>query len=65
MPTVTNLATQEVKTYTCSAREAVIAAYAQEHKDWSTWEYQERYGHKVEVSARFLLCGDWTVERDD
>jgi hypothetical protein len=56
---VHNLLTDESKIYTCDPLDAVIAAYAQEHNDWNTWEYFIRYNHLVEVGQRVLFCGDW------
>ncbi len=58
---VVNLSTGETSTYTCSPRQAVIAAYAQDKKDWSTWMYQERYGHLVVESETCVSCGDWSA----
>lgn len=47
MVTVLNLATGEEQVFSCSPREAVIAAYAQSRGDFNTWDYEERYGAKV------------------
>jgi len=38
--------------------EAVIAAHAQEHGNWNTWEYtQDKY--PVEFGEKSCICGDW------
>jgi len=55
---VINLCTQEEQIYTCSPREAVIAAYAQNLNDWNTWDYEQRYG-------KFVVEGNLTVACDD
>lgn len=47
--------------YTCSPEDAVIAAYAQARKDWSTWQYRERYGHLLERGRWTVLCGDFSA----
>jgi hypothetical protein len=61
MVTVMNLATQEKKIYSCSPREAVVAAYAQERKDFNTWNYDKNYDHLVETGKLVFLCGDWSA----
>lgn len=38
---------EEVAQYSCSERESVIAAYAQSKKDYNTWEYEVKYGHRA------------------
>ena len=45
--------------YSCNAREAVIAAYAQDRKDSSTWEYEKRYGDKVKQTKHGYTLGDF------
>ena len=47
--------------YTCSPEDAVIAAYAQSHKDFSTWQYQERYGHLLLRGKFTVNCGDFSA----
>lgn len=47
--------------YTCKPEEAVIAAYAQARKDWSTWEYQKRYGSLVMRGEVSVSCGDFSA----
>lgn len=59
--------------YTCSPRDAVIAAYAQ-HKnknskgkwqgDFNTWDYKEKYDKLVEEGKETLMCGDFSVFKD-
>lgn len=44
-----------------SPQEAVIAAYAQEHGDYNTWEYFDKYKVLVERGKLTITCGDWTL----
>jgi hypothetical protein len=44
-------------TYSCSPREAVIAAHAQSLRDWNTWDYETRYGHLVVEGVARVSCG--------
>jgi hypothetical protein len=65
---VHNLSTQQVAEYTLEPREAVIAAYAQSCNDFNTWDYEKKYGKKVQSIKRpkhiTWNLGDWTaVER--
>lgn len=64
MVTVMNLATGDKLTYSCSPREAVVAAYAYGKRDGNTWLYEQRYGHLVESSSLTWLCGDWSAFKD-
>ncbi len=57
--TVVNLANLTEQVYTCSPREAVIAAYAQSLGDYSTWNYEARYGHLAVVGSSTVACGDF------
>ena len=61
MITIFNLATQERKDYSCTPRQAVIAAFAQEKGDFNTWQYEERYGTRVQEGKHTFLCGDWSA----
>jgi hypothetical protein len=58
---VMNLATRQIITYTCTPRMAVICAYAQERKDFNSWDYEKRYGSMVEKGQYTFLIGDWSV----
>lgn len=60
---VKNLATRELQIYTCSPREAVIAAYAQSLHDWNTWDY-ERYGMLVTEGKFTVTCIDFSAFKD-
>lgn len=62
---VVNLATQEEQIYTCSPKEAVIAAYAQSLKDWNTWDYNNKYLTLVEEGKITWLCGDFSVFKSE
>ena len=65
MTQVFNLATQEERSYSCSPRESVIAAYAQERNDWNTWDYGKKYGGLVEEGKLHFLCGDWAGRKPE
>lgn len=66
MVTVTNLETKEAHLYSCSPREAVIAAHAQDKNDFNTWDYAKRYGHMVQWAGSHVTCGNFTaVEASD
>ena len=60
---VFNLSTQEYKHFFdgMTPSQAVVAAYAQERKDFNTWQYQKRYGALVTETDRCITCGDWTM----
>lgn len=72
MVTVMNLSNpSEKRHYTCTPRQAVIAAYAQTKGvmgnnmgDWNTWQYEERYGYLVIEGKYCIACGDWSVFKD-
>ena len=64
MTDVLNLATRQHIPYTCSPREAVIAAHAQARGDWNTWDYEKRYGHLVTEGRRVITCGDFTAIKE-
>ena len=63
MCTVMNLATGDKQEYSCSPREAVIAAFAQSRGDWSTWRYEQRYGNQVELGELTYLLGNFSAFR--
>ena len=62
---VHNLVTGETAEYTISPRLAVMAAYAQTRGDFSTWEYERKYGKRVQSIERgdhvTWTLGDWSV----
>lgn len=64
---VTNLATGQEVVYDLPAREAVIAAYAQNKgmPDWNTFNYEKVYGSRIKSIARkdhvTWNLGDWTA----
>ena len=60
MTTIYNLATRETRDYSCDPVRAVVAAYAQERKDWNTWQYT-RYWHLVDYTRYHYTIGDWCV----
>ena len=41
--------------------QAVIAAYAQRHGDYNTWDYANRYTAKRSASGRTIRCGNFTA----
>lgn len=51
--------------YSCSAIEAVIAAYAQSKNDYNTWDYSHKYSHLVVVAPISVCIGDFSAFRDD
>ena len=52
-------------TYTCSPREAVIAAHAQSQGDYNnTWDYHARYDHLVIEGHLSLCCGDFAAKKE-
>ena len=59
-----NLATQQKLTFTCSPKQAVIAAYAQSLKDFCTWKYEEKYNSQLYEGKVTWLCGDFSVFKD-
>ncbi len=61
MTIVQNLATGVIIDYSCSPEDAVIAAYAQERKDWNTWNYRKKYSNLIERGKVSVLCGDWAA----
>jgi hypothetical protein len=62
---VRNLASGEELLYSCSPRQACIAAYAQcERRDFNTWDYEERYGHLVEEASLTLIVGNWAAFKE-
>lgn len=61
---VVNLITGAEVFYTCTARKAVIAAYAQASNDWNTWDYEKRYGHLVSEGQKSIACGDWSALKE-
>lgn len=63
MAKVVNLATGEIRDYSCEPRLAVICAYAQSRGDNNTWEYH-KYEPLVKESERFYFCGDWAVSKE-
>ena len=58
---VLNLSTLQEQIYTCTPKEAVIAAYAQSLNDWNTWQYEERYGKMVLEGKYSFSCGDFAT----
>ena len=64
MVTVINLVTQEKQVYSCTPREAVIAAYAQSQTDWNTWQYKDRYDNLVIEGKLTFSCGDFSAFKD-
>lgn len=62
--TVLNLATGREQRFTCSPREAVIAAHAQSLRDWNTWDYREKYDHLVREGGVTFSCGDFAAMKE-
>ncbi|HBI37031.1 MAG TPA: hypothetical protein DDY71_05250 [Spirochaetia bacterium] len=64
MCTVINLSTAHKQSYSCTPKEAVIAAYAQSKKDWNTWDYEKRYSYLIKEGRFTFSCGDFAVFKD-
>lgn len=60
MVTVFNLDTQQELVYWLAPALAVVAAHAQERKDYNTWQYF-KYWDLLEYSPRVVICGDWST----
>ena len=58
-----NLSTGEERTYVgLSPEQTAMAAYAQQHGDWNTWDYETKYKHLVKKTGLLKCgCGDWSV----
>jgi hypothetical protein len=62
MTRVFHLSTGAEITYSCSPKDAVIAAYAQSLGDYNTWQYQEKYGARVRLAnGRTWSLGDFAA----
>jgi len=57
-----HLLTHEEKHFTSSPREACMAAYACEHDDHNTWDYEARYGKQVRETHLGWSLGHWWVK---
>ena len=64
MVTVLNLLTGNKQEYSCSPKEAVIAAYAQSLNDWNTWQYVERYNNLIIEGKHSFCCGDFSALKE-
>ena len=64
LTTVHNLADLQFKaSYSCTPRQAVIAAYAQfEKNDFNTGDYK-KYESVVVETNDFIYCGDYAVSK--
>lgn len=60
--TVVDLNTSRAYFYAgISPREAVMAAYGQAMRNWSTWTYGARYGNRVVYGERSVACGSFVA----
>lgn len=57
--TVFNLRTNVQQDFDLEPRNAVIAAYAQQHGDFNTVNYEKRY--QPYISGRSVVLGDWAA----
>lgn len=48
-----------------SPRRAVMAAHAQDHGDYETWNYETRYGDLVTDRRYFVFCGNFAALKED
>ena len=60
MITVFNLCDNSQQYYTCSPKEAVVAAYAQKLGDFNTWDYK-KYNNLIEEGKLVFCCGDFAA----
>jgi len=54
--------------YMLPPKQAVIAAYAQNLNDFSTWDYERKYDDLVVIGDKTIACGDYCTmkgETDD
>lgn len=58
MTNVLDLSTGNWLSFSCSPREAVIAAYAQSKGDFNTWDYT-KYNSQVVESQLFVYCNQF------
>ena len=58
---VINLWTEEKREFKLPPQEAVVAAYAQEHGDYDTQGYAEKYNKFVFVATVTVTCGNWSA----
>ena len=47
--------------YSCSPRDAVIAAHAQSLGDFNTWDYEARYDRLVSTGSETVWCGAFSA----
>lgn len=64
MCTVMDLRTGNKIYYSCSPKDAVLSAYAQDKSDWNTWEYEKKYGHLLEQGNEVIICVDFAAYLD-
>lgn len=64
MCTVMDLKTGKKIYYSCAPRSAVISAYAQDHGDFNTWDYETKYGCLVEQGNEIVICVDFAAYLD-
>ncbi len=57
---VVNLSTDVRMTFVgVTPRQAVMAAFAQSHGDFNTWDYEKKYGPSVKEGKATFSCGNW------
>ncbi len=61
LTTVTNLWTNEEREISLPPQEAVVTAHAQEHGDYDTQGYAEKYNKLVFVATVTVMCGNWSA----
>ena len=67
MVTVLNLRTGQHQYFSSpiTPRESVMAAYAQNIGDYNTWEYDNKYGERVEYGQYTVFCGDFAAHMEE
>lgn len=58
---VVNLWSGETREIGLPPQDAVVAAYAQEHGDYDTGGYAEKYNRYVTVATVTVVCGNWSA----
>jgi hypothetical protein len=60
--TVFNLSSDDIQTFTCTPRQAVLAAHAQSLGDFNTWDYEQNYRHLLTRGRLTIACGDFCAK---
>lgn len=61
---VVNLWSGARREFPLPPQDAVVTAYAQDHKDYNTHEYAAKYNKLVFVATVTVTCGSWCAYLD-